>query len=227
MKGYCLLLLLFSSVLTVSAQRFEPNTKWPYIYQDFTDGTIYFTGDKKSEAKLNIHLWGNKLHYISGDQKILESNEKGIIRVEIGSDAYIYCDRQLVKVLAAEQNQLLVEESKADFDALFSSTGAYGASLNSASARDLSSLDLGGLNNPELGLMLQERNDGSALSVRTRYYFVINGKMVEANKKQVEQLLNDSGKKEWKTFQKQNKIKWKKEDSLKQVLSFVVKSLAQ
>lgn len=221
MKKILLLFAALCIVLTTSAQDYEPNTKWPYVYENFTDGTIYFDGNKKSQARLNIHLWGNKLHYISEDQRILESTDKGVIRVEIGDDAYLFSDHQLVKILAVEQNNLVVELVKADFDALFTGTGAYGASLNSSSARDLSSLDLGGINNPELGRLLQERSDGRDLSVKHLFFFIIDGKQIEANKKDVESVLNDEGKKEWKAFQKQNKIKWKNIDSLKLVLSFV------
>ena len=221
MKKLCSLFLLACAVLTASAQKFEPNTKWPYVYEDFTQGTIFFNGNKKSESKLNIHLWGNKLHYLKDDNKIYQSDDRDVIRVEIGSDAYIYSDHKLVKILSAENNNLLVVLDKADFDALFTSTGAYGASLNSSSSRDLSSLDLGGLENAELGRMLQERGDGRDIDVKQVYFFIVDGQQVEANKKEVEKLLSDNGKKEWKAFQKENKIKWKDEESLKKVLSFI------
>lgn len=221
MKKLCSLFVLLCAVLTVSAQKFEPNTKWPYLYEDFTQGTIFFNGNKKSEAKLNIHLWGNKLHYLKGDNKIYQSDDRDVIRVEIGSDAFIYSDHQLMKILSADNNNLLVVQDKADFDALFANTGAYGASLNSSAARDLSSLELGGLDTPELGLLLQERHDGRAIDVKQVYFFIIDGQQVEANKKEVEKLLSDNGKKEWKSFQKDNKIKWKNEESLLKVLSFI------
>ena len=221
MKKLCSLLILACAVVSVFAQRFEPNTKWPYVYENFTQGTIFFNSNKKSEAQLNIHLWGNKLHYLKGDNKIYQTDDRDVIRVEIGTDAYIFSDHQLVKILAVDQNNLLVELTKADFDALFTGTGAYGSSLNSSAARDLSSLDLGGIDNPELGRLLQERNDGRDLSVKHVFFFIIDGKQIEANKKEVESLLSDNGKKEWKAFQKQNKIKWKDEDSLAKVLSFI------
>lgn len=221
MKKLCSLLLLACAVLTASAQKYEPNTKWPYVYEDFTQGTIFFNGNKKSESKLNIHLWGNKLHYLKDDNKIYQSDDRDVIRVEIGSDAYIYSDHKLVKILSAENNNLLVVLDKADFDALFTSTGAYGASLNSSSSRDLSSLDLGGLENAELGRMLQEKGDGRDIDVKQVYFFIVDGQQIDANKKEVEKLLSDNGKKEWKTFQKENKIKWKDEESLKKVLSFI------
>lgn len=221
MKRQIAFLLLVCATMTVYAQDFDPNTKWPYIYENFTDGTIYFEGNKKTESQLNIHLWGNKLHYLNADQKIFESIDKGIIRVEIGADAYIYSNHQLVKLLAVVDNNVLVQLTKADWDALFTGTGAYGASLNSSSSRDLSSLELAGLGKPELGLLLQERHDGREISLKTQYLFIIDGRQIEANKGDVEDVLNDEGKKVWKSFLKQNKIKWKNEESLKTVLSFI------
>lgn len=221
MKKILLLFAMLNTILTTNAQNYEPNTKWPYIYENFTDGTVFFDGNKKAQMQLNIHLWGNKLHYLSDDNRILETKDKGVVRVEIGNDAYIFSDHKLVKILAVDQNNLVVELIKADFDALFTGTGAYGSSLNSSAARDLSSLDLGGIDNPELGRLLQERNDGRDLSVKHVFFFIIDGKQIEANKKEVESLLSDNGKKEWKAFQKQNKIKWKDEDSLAKVLSFI------
>lgn len=221
MKKILLLFAMLNTILTTNAQNYEPNTKWPYIYENFTDGTVFFEGNKKAQKQLNIHLWGNKLHYLTDDNRILEAKDKGVVRVEIGNDAYIYSDNQLVKILDVDQNNLVVELTKADFDALFTGTGAYGSSLNSSAARDLSSLDLGGIDNPELGRLLQERNDGRDLSVKHVFFFIIDGKQIEANKKEVESLLSDNGKKEWKAFQKQNKIKWKDEDSLAKVLSFI------
>ena len=221
MKKIIVLLLLVTTALTVSAQKYSPNTKWPYVYENFTEGTIFFEGNKKTKAQLNIHLLGNKLHYLADDGRIFTSDDKDVIRVEIGSDAYIYSDHKLVRIVAVDKTNLLVELTKADFDALFTSTGAYGASLNSSSSRDLSSLDLGGLENAELGRMLQEKNDGRDIPLKKQYLFILGGKQIEAVKKSVESVLNADGQKEWKDFQKQNKIKWKNEESLSQVLTFI------
>ena len=221
MRKIIVLLLLVTGALTASAQKYSPNTKWPYIYENFTEGTIFFEGNKKSESQLNIHLWGNKLHYLSNEGRIFTADDKDVIRVEIGSDAYIYSDHKLVRIVAVDKTNLLVELTKADFDALFTSTGAYGSSLNSSSSRDLSSLDLGGMENSELGLMLQEKNDGRDIPLKKQYLFVLGGKQIEATKKSVENVLNADGQKDWKDFQKQNKIKWKNEESLSQVLTFI------
>ena len=215
-----------ATLLTVMAQKFEPNTKWPYLYENFIPGTIFFEGNQKSTADMNIHLWGNVLHYVKDDGKIYQSDEKKVIRVEIGSDAYIYVDHQLKRIVANEGTNLLVKLTKGDFDAMRSSGGgAYGSSLNSSSARDLSSLgfDLGGLDHPELGLMLQEKKDGRTIPLVEQYSFIIDNQQIEATKKGVEKFVGDTGAEALKQFLKENKIKWKSEESLQQLLTFLSK----
>lgn len=210
------------SLLQVSAQKYEPNTKWPYIYQDFTKGTIFFEGNQKNSAReLNIHLLGNQLHYLGEDGRIYQSNDQKVMRVEIGSDAYIFSDHKLVKIVANEGTNLLVMLTKANFDALQQGNGAYGSSLNSSATRDLSSLDLGGLDMPELGKMLQEKNDGRTIPVTQQYFFIIGGQQIEATKKSVEKFVGPAKADALKQFLKENKTKWKNEDSLTQLMKFL------
>lgn len=224
MKKCILTIALLALTVIAGAQRYEPNTKWPYLYQDFTPGTIFLDGNQKNSThELNVHLLGNKLHYLGEDGRIYQSDEKKVTRVEIGSDAYIFSDHRLVKIIATEGTNLLVMLTKANFDALQQGTGAYGASLNSSATRDLSSLDLGGLDKPELGKMLQEKNDGRAIPVAEQYFFIIGGQQIEATKRGVEKFLGDAKADALKQFLKDNKVKWKKEESLIQVLQFLAR----
>lgn len=216
------LFILLLGVCTYAAAQYTPNTRWPYLYENFEQGTVYMGTNQKSEAKLNIHLLGNVLHYVAADGKIMQSNERDVTRVEIGQDAYLYGERQLMKIVAQKQENLLLQLTSADFDSMFSGTGAYGSSLNSSASRDLSSLDLGGLNQPELGKMLQEKNEGREIPTRITYYFLINGRLVEATKGNLEDLAGEQRKEEWKAFVKEKKIKWKKEESLALVLDFFI-----
>ena len=225
-KVFSILMLTIAASLTAQAQKFEPNTKWPYIYEDFTPGTIYFEGNEKSQADLNIHLWGNVLHYVKKDGRIYQSDDKKVVRVEIGSDAYLFSDHKLMRIITNEGTNLLLKLTKGDFDAMRSSGGgAYGSSLNSSASRDLSSLgiDLGGMDQPELGLMLQEKKEGRTIPLVEQYYFIIGGQQIEATKKGVEKFVGDAKADALKTFLKENKTKWKKEDSLTQLLGFLSK----
>ena len=220
MKRTLSFILAVMCAIQVFAQ-FEPNTRWPYLYENFTDGIIYFDGNKKTTAKLNIHLLGNKLHYVNTNGRIYESSHKDVIRVEIGSDAYLYSDRQMMKICTSKDKNVLLKLEYGNFDSMTAGSGAYGASLNSSAAVDLSSLDLGGLNKPELGKLLQEKNDGSSIPVSVKYYFVFDGVQVEASKKALDNYFGEAKESDWKAFLKANKIKWKNEDSLRKILDFI------
>lgn len=221
MKTRIFLMLCLLSALAASAQQYEPNTRWPYLYSDFGPGTIYLENNTKSESNLNIHLWGNVLHYIGTDGKIYQSDDKNVVRVEMDNDAFVFCDHKMMKILATEGTQLLVKLTRADFDALQEGSGAYGASLNSSAKRDLSSLNLGGLDNPDLAQLEQQRYEGSGIPLIDTYYFILNGTQVEATKRGVDKYLGDSRADEMKKFLKENKIKWKNPESLATLLKFL------
>ena len=76
------------------------------------------------------------------------------------------------------------------------------------------------MNNPMHGLLLQQKNDGNELFIRTKFFLRIGGQLVEANKKDVEKIVPADNKDAWKKFLKENKIKWKNAESLESVIAF-------
>ena len=218
-------LLVMMSVMALVAGAYTPNTKWPYVYENFAEGTLY-RGKDYSVAQFNIHYMGNVLHYINPeDDKIYTAKGNDVDSVMIADRKYVLVDhkdgRKMMEVVAQSGGNMAFRLDYVDFDAAMQSGGgAYGSSSNSSATRNLSSLDLGGMNNPKHGLLLQEKNDGKSLVVRSRYYLRIGKFDIEANKKAVEQIVPAEKEEEWKQFLKKNKIKWKKPESLLQVLEF-------
>ena len=219
MKKILLFLLTFLPLLAWA--KFDPNTKWPYIYEEFNDGTIYFANKQKTAAKLNVHLMGNKLHFVDQSGAIRVNDGADVIRVEIGEDAYIFVEGKLMQVVASNGTIVAVKLVKADFDRLNAGTGAYGTATNSASVRTLSSIELAGMDAPQLGKMLQEKDNGSYIPTDDEYYILINGKRIEASKKEVAKILSPAKQAEWKSFLKQNKIKWSRASDLQKVVDFI------
>lgn len=200
---------------TLNMFAYNPTTKWPYLYPEFQDGNIIFSNNKKtSDIKLNIHLQNATLHYLDGD-KILKSNPTGIVKIEIGSDIFIFMNGELVRVVKEDGMIQLVKLVRADMKALTKGeAGAYGMTTEVSATNDLSSFT-------EIGVQtLQKREDGRELPLIEEYYFIINEKIVEATRKEIEKNLSDGGRTELKTFLKQNKIKWKDESSLIRLLDF-------
>ena len=211
-------LIMMAVVLVASA--FTPNTKWPYLMEQFQEGTLY-RGADHSVAQFNIHFKGNVLHYINPkDEKIYEAKQNDMDSVVIAGRKFVIANRMVMEVVAEKGENLVLKLEYADFGQINKATGAYGSSANSSSVRQVTSIEMSGLDNPKHGLLLQEKNDGSELYICTKYYLRVGKTVVEADKKDIEKMLSDSQKDAWKQFLKKNKIKWKNVDSLVTVLGF-------
>lgn len=218
--------ILFFSMIVLSsnllAQIYEPTTKWPYLYKDFSNGVVYFADNSKVNASVNVHLLHSTLHYLKGEL-IYQVEPKDLVRVEIGSEYFIYIDNQLTRVVKSSGNNLLTSLSMGDFDALLKPTGAYGISTSVSATRDLSSLEIGGLVNMNHRQMLVEKEDGKSLPIKQEYLFVIDGKAISASKKNLEKSLAGKYKENFDTFLKNNKMRWKDESQLIKLFEYVVK----
>ena len=225
MKRLLFIISLVCLPLLAKAQ-YEPNTRWPYIYENFTEGTAYSSDNTKSTLQMNIHFAGNVLHYIGKDDKIYRAEDNKITRVEIGGDAYLFINHQLMQLIGSHGNNVLLKLQDADFSRMQSAgVGAYGSDANTLATSQKSSLDLGGLNTPELAKMLLEKEDGAIIPLVTRYYFIIGDKRIEASKGAVEKLIGEAREKDFKAFVKTNKIKWKNEESLMKILEYLSKEI--
>lgn len=217
--------LVFSMIVLSSslmAQNYEPTTKWPYLYKDFSNGVVYFADNSKVNASVNVHLLQSTLHYLKGEM-IYQVEPKDLVRVEIGNEYFIYIDNQLSRVIKSSGNNLLTSLTVGDFDALLKPTGAYGISTSVSATRDLSSLEIGGLANMNHRQMLVEKEDGKSLPVKQEYLFVIEGKAISASKKNLEKSLVGKYKENLDNYLKSNKMKWKDESQLIKLFENVVK----
>lgn len=210
-----------SSFNAVSASDYVPTTKWPYLYEDFVDGTVYFSKEQKTkQMKLNVHLQNCTLHYLEGD-KVMQADPRNVEMIQLGNVSFIYMNGELVRLVKTENGVGLVELVKADLDELNKNTsGAYGMSTTSSSVNQIVSIGAIGVSNLIYTRMRLERNEGKELPLIKKFYFIFGDKIVEATRKEVGKSLGESGKTKLKAFVKQNKIKWKEEASLVKLLAF-------
>lgn len=221
MKHIILFVFVLILLFKVQSQQYDPTTKWPYLYENFTNGVIYFADNKKITANVNVHLLNSTLHYLK-NESIFQIEPKDLIRVEIGSDFFIYIDNQLSRVIKQNNKNLLTAITKGDFDALFKSSGAYGMSTNSSAARDLSSLEIGGLTNINHRQLMIEKEDGQSLPVKKEYFFIIDNNTFSASKKNLEKQLDPIMKDKLKIYLKKNRFKWNDEKQLGELLDFLL-----
>ena len=220
-KSLYLLVLLFCTTLKAE---YSPTTMWPYIYEDFTDGLVMYKNGSAIKAKLNIHLESGELQYIEGDA-IMTSDLRNIDYAIVGTDKYVVAEESMMKVLEENESRtaFVLLSTLGDFEALFVGTGAYGSSANTQAVRNQTSLEIGGKNVVSHAKLLAEKKEdgGKSLSTKEKLYIKVGDKVSPAYQKDVEKEFGLSGNQQWKSFLKNNKIKWRKPDSLYEIVEFL------
>ncbi|MBR1887375.1 MAG: hypothetical protein IJ813_02790 [Bacteroidales bacterium] len=214
-------LLLLAGFWGLSAAAQECTTTWPYLYDDFKEGTIFVEGLKPKTALLNIYIKDGHLHFI--DKEIVrEANAAQVGEVVLGEDHYYNVSGCLMKVVASSENGLVLERRLGDFSALLETGGAYGVASNTSATRKLSSIETHSHINQSHMLLLQGKHDGQPVELESKLFLKPTGKSaVEASARAVEHSLSAQGKAAWKPWKKANKVKWSQPESLLQVLAFL------
>lgn len=205
-------------VAALSAQ--EPTTTYPYMYQQFTDGTVVLDGGKEEARKLNIHLRADKLHYADGGI-IKEAFLKDVNAVKIGNDVFVPVYGSMMKVVAKNDNGMVVVEILGDFEASREATGAYGTSSTSSATMKLTSVQTDAQVNQNYMNILNEKDHGVPLRTVSTYYIFTQKLKVKAAEKDVREALSADKADGWKTFLKTHKIKWKNPQSVLSVVDYL------
>ena len=218
MKNLFLILFILLS-LKLSAQ--EATTNWPYLYNDFRNGTVNYTNGAKTEALMNIHLLRSRLHYLDNGI-IKEVTNTDILVIEISADKFFAHDNKMYRVIVGNSTSFIGELATADISSLSQSGGAYGSSSNTQATKKLTSVDVFHsvhMNTSHIELK-NSKDSGDLLPIIKKYYIVSGGEIFLATKKGIESKLPDNKKSEFTAFVKKNKIKWKTPESLAKLLEF-------
>lgn len=215
-----LALLAFLLPLCLGAQDYS--TSWPYLYPDFTEGTVYLANGGKAVYSMNVHILKGRLHYLDNDV-IKEAVSSDVKVVRIKDDEYVAVGADILKVVAKEERGLVASLILGQFDKLRESGGAYGSSTTNSATRKLSSIDIGGRVNQNHMELWQSRQSGEPVDVKETYYLVLPGMSCKATRQDVEDRLDEGAKEGFKAWCKENKIKWNKPESLLKLVDFLSK----
>ena len=192
---------------------------WPYLYQDFTKGAVYMSDGKKYEKDMNVHVAKSRLHFLDGDQ-IKEIRSSDIVLVELNGDQFTVVGDNVVKVIGDLESGYIGVLTVIDYLRINEVDGPYGSKMDGSTAIRGTAFDVNGIYN-DYKELLNSRSYGNDLALKTDYYLVVAGRVYTASKKGVENGLDAEGKAAFKTFLKQNKIRWKDPESLMEVVEFL------
>lgn len=214
-------LTIAAALLCTAAFAQNPSTTWPYLYDNFTLGTIYLVGGSKSDVQMNVHVRRDKLHFID-KELVKEADLSGVNLITIGPDKFIPVDGEVRKIVAESANGYVLASITGDFAAVQETGGAYGASSAASATRKLSSMDFDTQVGQNHIILLKNKTDGTELRLITNYYlFFADGSCVKATRKDIEDYLPEASASAWKSWLKSAKPKWKSPQSLVSVLDFL------
>ncbi|MDR1646315.1 MAG: hypothetical protein LBS05_10970 [Tannerellaceae bacterium] len=213
-----LVALLIPAGFCSEAQTYAPTTAWPFLYEDFRQGTVFFAdGGRSQDRLLNVHLLHVTLWHRDGGELLL-SDPKGIERVAIGADTFIYMNGQLARLVHARGEIGLVELVKGNFNALTApATGAYGMNTQSSSAQIQTSIGQINYAQARLG-----EAAGRRLPLTRDFYFLFGDKIVRATRKEMEKAVPKENLPQLRSFIKTNRIRWDEAESLARFFDFFV-----
>lgn len=225
----------FSANISYSTaqQTYKPTTLWPYVNSEFTQGTVYQSGGRATDATLNVHLMSGELHSLKGDN-ISAVTLTEIDSVRIGSTTFIPSDGCMCEVLGHSGRVFVVKKVIGDFNKLMSGTGAYGTTLSTSGRRELTSLEIGGINQTNHGLLRQNREQSQILPVKTSRLIIITSadtkaapQIVDCTSRSVKEFIPENRQDEWKAAVKAAKIKWTKDESASGIAVLVDKFIQE
>ena len=138
-KVYLVLISLFAGAWMAFCQ-YVPTSSWPYLYDEFQEGTLIWSGGKEKGGKFNINLADKKLHFIEGAY-IKAATMADVQTVRIGQEVYQNAAGEMLKVLSMSDKSLVLEGRDIDYAALNETGGAYGSSSTTIGTMALSSLE--------------------------------------------------------------------------------------
>ena len=141
-----LLLTFVLSFMTIPlfAQKYEPRDTWPFVYENFTDGSLYSsTGDVLLSARMNVSVLNQKLYYLKGET-IMEADMVRLYAAKISSgpaeDLYVNVGAKMYRVLAESDGGAALQADILDVERYNKASIGYGVTSYTASTQNVSGL---------------------------------------------------------------------------------------
>ena len=224
-----LLLTFVLSFMTIPlfAQKYEPRDTWPFVYENFTDGSLYSsTGDVLLSARMNVSVLNQKLYYLKGET-IMEADMVRLYAAKIGpaEDLYVNVGAKMYRVLAESEGGAALQADILDVERYNKASIGYGVTSYTASTQNVSGLAMESSAGVNINTAMASKEGGESLPVLEKKYILYGrGRIVPALKREVMDI-PDLDKQAAKVFFKENKIKWNQAASLTQVADFLTNNL--
>ncbi|MBN2807741.1 MAG: hypothetical protein JXR22_13875 [Prolixibacteraceae bacterium] len=144
--------------------------KWPYLYEEFQEGILYFDGSKVSKASFNVDVANQSLVFFEEDQKLKSISKSISIDSLVLVAAKFYKIDDMYEVLAQQGGKALLQKVRIDLNAAAETGGGYGTGSATDATTRLTSVDVANYTGVAYEVMKLELGKGKAFETITGYY---------------------------------------------------------
>ena len=180
-----------------------------YLFPEFTDGYVFYTGLPRSSGKLNYNMLLGEMQFMDSENKLLAlGNVPDVQMISIGSRKfYPYDNKEFVEeLLVAGKIQLQIR--RRGNVASHSKKGAYGMSSSTSAITSYNSID-GADRRYNLAVV-----ENVMITLNNFYYLVINNKRIQIKNQKTFIKQFSKHKLQIETFVKEQNIRFDKEEDL-------------
>ncbi|MFB6318552.1 hypothetical protein [Saccharicrinis sp. FJH54] len=217
--------MLLIATVSLTAQKLNnaPNSNWPYLFNDFSECIIAHKDSNISKVNANYNLLSEELQFMDKDQIKTLSNPDDILHVRFQSYTLIPDDKRFLIVIGdANSDFKILKKEKGNFNDIMESKGAYGSSTTTASVKQQTDLNIGGVNNMNMQQLTLDRDKGKTFRVNEQYYFkqANDSELTPLKKKNILKAFSKN-KGEISAYLKSEKISLKDDTDLKRFSKFI------
>ena len=165
------LLITFSNrLLAQSGYSKKITDKWPYLFEEFHEGLLYFDSGKISKGSFNIDIANQMLVFFETDNVIKSVSKTITIDSLVLSNSKFYKSDSFYEVIAQSGSKLLLKKDRIDLNAAGDTGGGYGTGSATDASTKLTSIDVANYTGVPYEVMKLEKGKGKVFETISGYY---------------------------------------------------------
>lgn len=197
----------------------EETTPIPYAFPQYRKATVTMMFGSKKEVMGNIYLDGSKFYFLK-DSIAIEAGLSNVSRVAFGDTLYMPVDTSLARIVATEDNKMLICIRTIDKYKMKGSNDGIQGEDKRGEGMAFFQLDM--FSSMGFIELSPENIDKTKLfPLKREYFFIIDGEIIPAKERPVMKRYTKAQRKVLKGMTENRFWSWKDEQSLTQLLKLL------
>lgn len=224
-KIFCLIIFVLIGFTSISQNiNTTPNSKWPYLLDEFSSCIIIHNDGNVTKATANYNLLSEELQFQKNNKIMSVTDPEDIKEVTFDKFNMVYLHGNFYVELNNEKENVIhiFKKIKGNMNDLLEAKGAYGSSTTTAATMQQADIDIGGINNMNVRMLWDNRSEGKEFRINENYFYTIanNNELISLKKSNLYSSFPDL-KKNIKAFLKREKNRLQDDADVKKLANYL------